>query len=249
MSHSHFFIAGAQRSGTTVLAETLSMHPEIAMAQPLYPEPKYFLPEKRAHYSLEEYLAIFFEYRCEKKVLGEKSVSYFETSGVAELIHQHLPDARFIFILRDPVSRAISNFNFSVRHGFEKRTLMEVFETMEDRAADEKELGLSASPFAYLARGLYAGCLAPFERVFGRDSIFILIQELWVAEDFPLAPLLTFLNVDTSAQVDLREGLSWKSAADAVPEDLRLRLAGYYQSANDALRKRYQTDLSLWTKA
>jgi hypothetical protein len=39
----HFVIPGAQRSGTTLLWRLLDQHPEIQMARPLRPEPKYFL--------------------------------------------------------------------------------------------------------------------------------------------------------------------------------------------------------------
>jgi hypothetical protein len=39
----HFFIVGAQRSGTTYLYHLLSEHPSINMATPVWPEPKFFL--------------------------------------------------------------------------------------------------------------------------------------------------------------------------------------------------------------
>ena len=39
----HFVIAGAQRSATSWLAGVLDRHPDIAMARPMRPEPKYFL--------------------------------------------------------------------------------------------------------------------------------------------------------------------------------------------------------------
>ncbi|MEZ9601590.1 sulfotransferase, partial [Vibrio sp. 10N.286.46.A8] len=38
-----FFIVGAQRSSTTWLYKMLQQHPEIKMAEPVKPEPKYFL--------------------------------------------------------------------------------------------------------------------------------------------------------------------------------------------------------------
>ncbi|HIN65722.1 MAG TPA: hypothetical protein EYM95_13855, partial [Candidatus Obscuribacterales bacterium] len=36
----HFFIAGAQRSGSTYLHAILTEHPEVELNQPWWPEPK-----------------------------------------------------------------------------------------------------------------------------------------------------------------------------------------------------------------
>jgi hypothetical protein len=38
-----FIIGGAPRSGTTWLYELLDRHPDVHMAKPLAPEPKFFL--------------------------------------------------------------------------------------------------------------------------------------------------------------------------------------------------------------
>ena len=43
MNNQFFFIIGAQRSGTTYLHNILEEHPEISMASPVIPEPKFFL--------------------------------------------------------------------------------------------------------------------------------------------------------------------------------------------------------------
>jgi hypothetical protein len=43
---SRFFIVGAQRSGTTYLWHALNHHPEICMASPVRPEPKFFMQEE-----------------------------------------------------------------------------------------------------------------------------------------------------------------------------------------------------------
>jgi len=41
----HFFVVGAQRSGTTYLYNVLDEHPQIFMAKPVRPEPKFFFPK------------------------------------------------------------------------------------------------------------------------------------------------------------------------------------------------------------
>ncbi len=242
----HFIIAGAQRSGSTFLAQTLAGHPDIAMAQPWVPEPKYFLPGKAA-YSKEDYLRRFFAPSFTAQCLGEKTVSYFETPASAALIHTCLPEAKLIFILRDPVLRAVSNYFFSFRNGFETRPLEEVFSTFRDRLPDEACRSLSASPYAYLARGEYARMLEPFDRVFGFQKIFILIQENWLKEGMPFGPLLDFLGVPDCPE--LQEKILWKTDVEAqtLSPFLKNHLSTYYRDWNARLAKRYSLDLGLWT--
>ena len=108
------FIVGAQRCGTTSVATTLAQHPEVALAQPLRPEPKWFL-DPGASDRVPAYLDTFFgDVGAEVRLRLEKSTSYLE-SGVARTeIAAAFPDAQLIVVLRDPVDRAVSHYGFSV---------------------------------------------------------------------------------------------------------------------------------------
>jgi len=74
----HFIIVGAQRSGTTGLYRLLAQHPDICMASPLRPEPKFFLREDAVSKGREGYLARHFPHHNGESMLGEKSTSYME---------------------------------------------------------------------------------------------------------------------------------------------------------------------------
>ena len=250
METKHFIIAGAQRSGTTLLAEILSRHSQIEMALPLAPEPKYFLPGKKSACAHAEYLAFFFKNRGSRFILGEKTVSYFETPGAAELIHACLPDSKIIFVLRDPVVRAVSNYYFSKAHGFEKRSLEEAFASLEDLLPGSESAGLSASPYAYLTRGQYSKMLKPFMETFGRQNMFILVQEHWVANDLPLKDLLTFLGAAPAEEMQIKKEVYWKSSSETgeIPLTLKTRLSKYYEVWNRALAEQYALEIDLWTR-
>ena len=56
----HFVIVGAQRSGTTYLYGLLDEHPEIEMARPVRPEPKFFLDYERYALGRDAYEAQLF---------------------------------------------------------------------------------------------------------------------------------------------------------------------------------------------
>src|SRR5688572_26028790 len=101
MTIEHFLLAGAQRSGTTFLYHLLDQHPEIEMARPLRPEPKFFL---RTDAGIEDYTKLF-PGKPGAHVLGEKSTSYIEHPDAARLARSLLSEPRVIFLLRDPVER------------------------------------------------------------------------------------------------------------------------------------------------
>lgn len=250
MENKFFILAGAQRSGTTFLAQTLASHPQIAMAEPFFPEPKYFLPGRRTRYSREEYLELFFKHRKSGAILGEKTVSYFETAGVPELIAAYLPGVRLIFMLRDPVYRAVSNYFFSKEHGFEKRPLEEAFAGLEDLEPENKAAGLSASPYAYLKRGHYADLLEPFEKQFGRGKLLILIQENWAREGCSPGPILNFIGAGPAAGNAGVKSTVWKTSLDPVqiPVNIQKRLAAYYADENKKLAGRYSLEINSWTR-
>ena len=122
----HFFIAGAQRSATTYLYRMLEQHPDITLAQPVRPEPKYFIRDGFSG-DLEAYHREFFD-QAGTPWFGEKSTSYIEHPVAAERIARCLPDAVIFFMLRDPVERALSNYRFSVMNGLESLPLAQALD-------------------------------------------------------------------------------------------------------------------------
>jgi len=55
-----FLIAGAPRSGTTWLYHLLDRHPEVYMAKPVRPEPKFFLVDELYERGLQHYIDTWF---------------------------------------------------------------------------------------------------------------------------------------------------------------------------------------------
>ena len=74
--------------------------------------------------SEDNYLRLFGEAQ-DATILGEASTNYAKfplVTGIPERIHSFNPDARFIYILRDPVERTISHFWHRVRYHAELRS-------------------------------------------------------------------------------------------------------------------------------
>jgi hypothetical protein len=174
----HLLVIGAQRCGTTYLHHLLEDHPQIAMARPTRPEPKFFLhPEQVAH-GYEWYRQTYFGHAGDAVLLGEKSTSYLEYDVAADRAADLLGDPQVLVMLRDPVARAVSNWRFSSSHGLEERPLADALggNLLRSRSWDPERT--SVSPFAYLERGRYIDYLEPWWARFPDSLHVVLLPEL-----------------------------------------------------------------------
>lgn len=198
----HAFIIGAQRSGTSYLAEILASSPKISFAEPRFPEPKFFLDPAKIAKGKNFYKELYFTQNKQVKVFMEKSTSYLENPSVAEKIRSWFPKTTIIVLLRNPVDRAISNYFFSKANALESRPI-------EEALADDKALPsvvlkkFSASPFAYIERGFYAQQLKKWEKYFSRRQIKILLFENIITSKEPVLNLYCSLT-NSRANRELR---------------------------------------------
>jgi hypothetical protein len=116
-------IIGAMKAGTTSLHHYLDLHPEVAMAPGK--ELDFFVAEHNWKKGLGWYEARFPQ---RAPVLGESSPNYSKFpvfDGVAERMHAVLPDARLLYVVRDPLERIVSHHLHNTLEGRERRTLAE----------------------------------------------------------------------------------------------------------------------------
>lgn len=234
-SDSFFAIIGAQRSGTTMLYDLLDQHPEICMAKPVRPEPKFFLSEDTSDDAFRAYWAAHYPVLPTHKVFGEKSTSYLEIPASAPRMLARFPGAKALIILREPVERAVSNFYFSVKNGLETRTPEEAF----SGNLPEPTLSFlpSVSPFAYVPRGFYLDYLRPWFAIFPEKQIHVLIyEELLRRPETELEKLFAFLGVASDfVPILSEERVNTAAFGQPFPEAIRARLAEQYRAAQPEL--------------
>lgn len=103
-----FFIIGAAKAGTTSLYALLERHPDIFMPHPK--EPEFFARDDHYGQGIESY-ATLFEDAAPHQIAGEASTLYSLApffGQTAARISQHVPQAKLIYVLREPVGRAYS---------------------------------------------------------------------------------------------------------------------------------------------
>lgn len=174
-----FFIIGAAKSGTTTLHDYLARHPSLWMSSPK--EPRFFdrsFPKERRDPKVYQGL---FEGAGEAQYCAESSVNYsmWPTSpDVPRSIHAVAPNARFIYMLREPLKRCYSHFRHAhERHKFPGQPYRMTFEEyLEFDPVVAHASDYAAQVQQYLAYFPKSSILLlPFER-FAKDPAWALRQ-------------------------------------------------------------------------
>ncbi len=205
-----FFVIGAAKAGTTSLHYYLDQHPQIQMSaikEPHFfagPENGILFPPERVG-NLDEYEELFdpaFEVR------GEASPSYTNAprrQGVPERIEELVPDARFVYLVRDPIARTVSHYRHAVASGKEQRPLRDALEEVAD-------------PQSYLAcHSLYARQLELYLRRFPEERVMVVDQaDLLDDREATLRGIFAFLDVDDAFGSERFEAELWTTSARRV---------------------------------
>jgi hypothetical protein len=191
----NLFIVGAQRSGSTYLYKILEDHPQVTMALPVRPEPKFFMTQESVAKGKTYYENKYYSDRKpDTAYLGEKSTSYIENIEAVRRIHNFYPNARLLMILRNPVLRAYSNYRFTVDNKLETMTFRDALNA-ETKRVKNADFSTSVSPFSYRQRGNYIDYINPFLEVFDSAQLRVIIFEEFVEDLMSVQDLYRWLGV------------------------------------------------------
>jgi hypothetical protein len=244
-----FIIGGAPRSGTTWLYELLDRHPDVYMAKPVKPEPKFFLVDHLYEKGLQFYSDTWFAQAAEWQLAGEKSTDYLESRAAAERIAHDLRYVKLVFILRDPADRAYSNYLWTRMNGIETEDFETALRLEPERERTLPEKWKFARPFSYFSRGLYADLLAEYFARFRREQMLILRFEDIDQRPAVLADRLhRFLGVEP--RPDDVDGLGVINPSENRGETLnaasRRQLMARYADSNRRLAEMLGPDFTQW---
>jgi hypothetical protein len=178
----NLIVIGSQKCGTSGLHYYLGLHPEISMSQPK--ELNFFIAERNYPLGLDWYRA---QFDPRAKVRGESSPNYTahpQHVGVPERMHSIVPEARLLYMVRDPIDRIAAHWV----HNFAKR-----------REKGDLSETLTHRNTSYLARSHYYTQLRQFLRLYPREQILLVEQEeLRNRRLETLRRVFEFVGVDTA---------------------------------------------------
>lgn len=214
-------IIGAQKAGTTTLFHALRQHPDVKKAR-----------AKELHFADRYWgFGLGWYRRCFPKGPGiglEATPNYLFYPKAAERLASVLPETKFIAILRDPVGRAFSHYNYLKKLGHRLPAFGEMIarEAALDNAWRQAETtgawSLALQRDSVLRRGLYGAQLQKWYAQVGPERLLVLEDRPFYEDPAAvLAEVQSFLGL---TQTELKVGhhnANTRSAPEADTAALR----------------------------
>ncbi|MGE5527840.1 MAG: sulfotransferase family protein [Patescibacteria group bacterium] len=190
----NFICPGAARSATTTLYYLLIQHPQVFL--PRIKETKFFAINYDK--GLPWYESRYYAKAAGEIAIGDISPAYLCHEECPKRIYQSLgPKVKFIFMLRNPITRAVSHYNFLRNMQLEDLPLPEAFWS-PNRQARSLRFFHHEYGFQYLKESCYAQHISRYLEYFNYKNMkFIIFEEFINNIEENLPDLLRFLEVDT----------------------------------------------------
>lgn len=205
-----FVIIGAAKSATTTFHSYCEQHPQICMCR--IKEPNFFSSNYLFSKGLEWYESLY-ELSNDKQLCGEASTDYTKFPNFLQIpqrIFAVNPNAKLIYLLRDPIERAYSHYVHL------HRTIPFAKATFESFLMRSNEI-LNTSD--------YNMQIKQYLEVFPRSSLFCIISEEFTQNPKPtLAKIASFLKIENTWNLTVNQGVHANNASE-ISSSMR---QGYY---------------------
>ncbi len=162
MSNPDFMIIGAMKCATSTLHVQLALQPGFVMSEPK--EPNFFSNDEIYCQGMDWYYALFSAAKP-GDLCGESSTHYTKLPtypNTIDRIQQHVPNGKFIYVMRHPIDRLVSQF----------------IHEWSQRNVSTKDVNEAVTALPILIQySQYSMQLRPFLETFGPDNILPLFAE------------------------------------------------------------------------
>jgi hypothetical protein len=241
-----FLILGAQRAGTSSLHKYLVQHPMIHSNELAETEVHFFDAKHVPGAELAGREAWYRAHFPRKRELGAQSRVFDSTPNylfdplAAQRIHDMLPQAKLLVLLRDPTQRAISHYFKSRRKGDESLDMLEAFQ--QEEARFERAMAQEIPPprfvfgQTYKSRGRYAEQLERYRKKCFPENMLVLVSEEFFSNPrATLRRVFEFVGVDAAFSVPDLTPENVGTNRQPVPGEVRGYLQNYFRPHNRAL--------------
>jgi hypothetical protein len=202
VDQTYLIIGGTSKAATTALFNYLADHPQICASSAketrFFLDVDYPLPSKcRYEEGIDKYLE-YYECEHDGEIRLEASPDYLYSPNTARKIKDSLPNVKFIFVLREPMSRLISWFKFGkLMRKIPKSMTFDVY--IDDQSKKKKQYQQQSPHPAFYAleQGRYSKYLKTYLDIFGREQLHICFFEDFKTNHVSfLQSICSFVNIN-----------------------------------------------------
>ena len=245
-----FMVVGAQKGGTSALYSFLKKHPQVSMSN--IKETNFFFTEtywsKGINYKTYHR---FYNPSMKRKIYGEASPGYMlNYKEVAPRIKRYNPNTKLLFILKNPIERAYSQYKMHVkRYGlditFSEALDIAFCDEEKDLIIFDEESGLSSETIkSYLLFGHYVEQIKGFKNLFEeKQMLFVLTEELYFNHQETMNVICDFLDIHN---FNSEHKIIHSNQGDEMDSASKQRLKKYFKPHLDELGLLIGKDVSHW---
>lgn len=175
-------VIGAQKCGTTALHSYLAVHPQVSASEPK--ELDFFIERGRWQLGVEWYRGRFDPSLPIRVEASPQYTAWPHHDGVPKRMASVIPDAKLLFIVRDPIARIEAQLVHNYAAGLEHVASLDA---------------VLRPGTTYIARSLYFAQLEQFLHFYERERIFVLDQtDLRDRRVETLNRVFSFLGIDAA---------------------------------------------------
>jgi hypothetical protein len=234
-------ILGVQKCGTTALFDMLTQHPKLAGGESggqIVKEIGYF---NRYYDSGPDWYQSYF--RRANMYYVDATVDYSATRQFLERIREDLPSAKFLYIMRDPVERVYSAWNFWHRLPASTKQRWELpvpGGTFEENLKQGMENENDPDTFwGFVARGYYDRQIDVLKQLFDTQQLHLCFNESLRADpQGQLNAIFDFIGVDRHT-IQSRERNSSAYRVEPMSEETESWLEEVYEITVRNLREKH----------
>jgi hypothetical protein len=240
----NFLIPGAPKCATSSVYDLIALHPEVRRSWRKEPTNFVHYGKSTLHARMNHPLR-FGRFLC-----GDASVEYFFHPEAAANAAAVVPDAKVVFVLRDPVGRAWSDYRMFVKSGHEKESFPAAVERAIGWLSDPETLPLCGevsrrayNPVRYVRCGQYEENISRWHRHFDRDQILIVFAEDYFSRPAAFATrVYKFLGLSEFSPSTFPHARN--SGSDSEPEaETAAKLRAFFEDGDAKLRQFVGTPL------
>ncbi len=180
-------IVGAQKAGTTALKEFLGEHPDIQTHHQI--EFDYFVSPQKYQSFDKCYNNCFND---KNKFSIAKNASLYHNESAIKNLYNHNPSCKIVFIIREPVSRAISSYNMAKFNGWYNGDPSDFSDVIKSGKQDNSVYRV------FLNLGLYDLHFKALSKYFDNHNIYVyLYDDLKDNPQFVCSDIFKKIGVDS----------------------------------------------------
>jgi hypothetical protein len=234
----NYLCIGVQKAGTTSIINYLNLNPDI------------FCKEEESHFFDNNHDNDITKYEksfvSNKKIKGEKTPSYCYLRYAINKIYKYNPDMKLILLLREPISRAYSQYNMELNRRIDYKKIPYIKEFLREK--DTKLKDITENKDYYIVRGYYDKIIEYILTIFPKKNLCISIsEEIRENPEVEYNKIYAFLG---ARKIKINQNLNTHIGyySSKIPKDLELMLYNIYKPHNEALYKLLGRKIDIWEK-